>query len=75
MDTSLKLMSMDSGAGREYQYDVDECLLWVTDFNPSMQCIGKRHFRVSQNPIEQIRLKATSNDDISLEDPSDLDID
>ncbi|MCW2922108.1 MAG: hypothetical protein JWL76_1982 [Thermoleophilia bacterium] len=56
--TSLMLISRETGAAREYEYDADEQLLWVTDRDPDMRAVMKRHFSIEWNPINHIRAKA-----------------
>ena len=75
MDTSLRLMSMETGNVREYLYDMDEHLLWVTDFAPDLTCMAKRWYEISWNPIDRIRLKAMGQQGVNLTDDEGLDID
>ena len=59
--TSLKIRSLETGANREYEYEADAQLLWITDFDPAMRCTQKRRFTITWNPIPQIREKAVAH--------------
>lgn len=61
-------MSMESGKGREYQYDADECLLWVSDYDAMQKLVYRRVYGLNWNPIPKIIRESTNSKGISIED-------
>lgn len=53
--TTLRVTILETGGSQEYEYDADAELLWVTDFDANMNAVGKRHYAIDRNPINEIR--------------------